>query len=243
MKNYWLLIFLLGLIMGYVAYPIFSDRNTTTSTFTGEATVKAAPDEYIFYPRYEAEGETATEANSKVAEIGNGVVDKLVELGVDKSKISTNTYSSPGYPAYPLEETTDSNKISAEYSLTVTIDSFELAEKVLEYLSGTEVIGSLSPQSTFKEETRKKLEAEARTKALADARMKVEDTAEALGVKVGNLVSVYDQSFGGPIFAAEDTAAVSRDLAVPEIGFTSPELLTGEQDVNYFVTVEFELRN
>ena len=43
--------------------------------------------------------------------------------------------------------------------------------------------------------------------------------------------------------AAEDTAAVSRELAVPEIGFTSPELLTGEQDVNYFVTVEFELRN
>lgn len=241
MKNYWLLIFVLGLVMGYIAYPIFSNKNTTTSTFTGEATVKAAPDEYVFYPRYEAEGETASEANSKVAEIGNGVVNKLAELGVDKSKISTNTYSSPDYPVIE-PETPKADVSTAEYALTVTVDDFDLAKKVLDYLSTTDVIGNLTPQSTFKEATRKKLETEARQKALADAKVKVEDTAEALGVKVGNLVSVTDQSFGGPIFAAQDTA-VSRELAAPDIGFTSPELLTGEQDVTYFVTVEFELKN
>lgn len=217
---------------------------TQTISMTGEASVKAAPDEFFFYPTYQKEGETSTEAISAVAKVGNDVVTKLTELGVQEKAIKTSTNSSPNYskPLLGIPER-DGNSTPdgylATYSLTVTLNDKKLAQEVLDYLVTTSPLYGVSPQSTFSIETRKRLETEARSKAVIDARAKARQTADELEVKVGRVVSVSEPSWGGAIPITTQGREMTADTSAPT---TAPVLLTGEETVTYSVTVVFRLR-
>lgn len=218
---------------------------TQTISMVGEASVQAAPDEFTFYPTYQKQGTTSTEAISAVSKVGNDVTAKLKELGVAEKSIKVSTNSSPDYakPYIGIPEQDSDAKVSgylATYSLTVTIHDKDLAQKALDYLVTTSPLYGVSPQSTFKAETRKELESQARSKAVADAKTKARQTAEELEVRVGRVVSVSEPQWGGPIpVMSSNGREIAVDLASP---VTSPVLLTGEETVTYSVTVVFRLR-
>lgn len=214
--------------------------NTSASTITvaGEATLSAAPDEFIFSPTYEKRASEVTVAISQVSEVGNGIVAKLKEMGVADEKIKTNVTSQQYFDPTSGKPT---NEFAAHYAITVTVNDKELAKKILDYIASTPTLYGVSPQSTFTKETRKKLESEARGKALADARTKAEQTAKELGVKLGRVDVVNEGGgFGGPI-----PYAVTRDSikpAAPDQATTPPVLQTGNEDINFTVSVVYKIR-
>lgn len=237
-------VLLIIIIAMFVWWRPWQSVGAQTISMTGEASVKAAPDEFVFYPTYQKEGTTSTEAISAVSKVGNDVVAKLKELGVEEKAIKTSTNSQPDYAkpyiGIPERETTDPAGYLATYSLTVTLQDKDVAQKALDYLVTTSPLYGVSPQSTFSAETRKKLEAEARSQAVADAETKAKQTADELEVSVGRVVSVSEPSWGGAIpISAPQGREIALDASAPT---TSPVLLTGEETVTYSVTVVFRLR-
>lgn len=209
--------------------------NSRTVTVSGEATVKAAPDEFTFTLQYVEEAKTSSAAIDAVSKRGNAIVARLKEIGVPEASMKTSVSTDEGYPLYGRTAGT----VGALYYLNMTVGSQELAQKVLDYIVTTSPVYGVSPQSTFAKETRTKLESQARAKALADARTKGQQTAEELGGKLGRVVSVSEPQWGGPVALTAEGKVVSSDQTEP---LTAPKLLVGEQDVTYMVQVVFRLR-
>jgi uncharacterized protein YggE len=213
----------------------WSDAGTSSRTVevTGEATITAKPDEYVFTPSYQFQNADKAAALAALTKKSDEVVAKLKSLGVDDSKIKT---SSSGYdmPVYY----DDSNKeASYNLQLTVTVADLDLAQKVQDYLLTTSPTGSVSPQASFSDKKQKELDAQARSEATKDARSKGERMAENLGFSLGKVKSVEDASGFGEIYPLQRGAAVTAEDAS-----SSFMIQPGENDLTYSVTVTYFIK-
>jgi len=212
--------------------------SSRTIVVSGQASVKAAPDEFTFYPSYQASAITETAAITAVSKKGNKVVNKLISLGVEEKKITTSV-NADRY--FAVKDSSEDTEPTATYSITATVDNKDLAQKVLDYLVTTSPIYGVSPQSNFATETRKDLEDSARKLALADAKERAEQTAEELGIKLGKVVEISEPNWGGVIPLGVEERASTDSSGAPET-VTSPKLLIGEQEVTYQITVTYKIR-
>lgn len=215
-----------------------------TIAVTGEATVKVAPDEFTFSPLYIRTAKDSQTAISDVSKVGNAVVEKLVELGVAKNKITTSVTvdsfaDSSTIEPVPVPPKKSSDSVTAHYSITAVVSDEKLAQKALDYLATTGAQYSISPQSSFQKATQKRLEREARGEALRDAKEKAAQTAQELGVRLGGVVSVSEPMWGGPIPLGVEGRA--EPGATIDSTSTSPTLLVGEQEVTYTVQIAYRL--
>lgn len=247
-----LVIVLLAVIIGMLAvWQPWQGLTKRTITVTGEGTISAAPDEFIFNPVYEKKAASSEEALSESSKIGNAVIAKLKELGLQDADLKTTVTTNPSYEPYPVDSGSEQSRIApippvktkeyvSTYSVTATVHDAKVAQAVLDYIATTPVLYSVTPQSTFTKETRKKLESEARAKGLQDAREKASQSASELGSKVGKLVSVSDlNQYSGPIFLEGKVApSMARDTATT----TVPTLETGTQDLSFSVTVVYHIK-
>ncbi len=230
-----LLLALIGLTIWTKPWDMGSSR---TISVTGEGTITAVPDEFQFNVTYQKTAAAVADANSQVAAIGNEVVKKLKELGLNDKQIKTNLSSNPSYEIAP-DRSGSTKEYSSAYIIAVKVENKEQAQKVQDYLATTPVQYSYSPNATFSAATQDKLEDEAREKAIANARKKAEKTAQELGVKVGRVVSVSDlvQS-GGPITLMADkaTSSASAERVV------APTIEAGSQDLTFTLNVTYQIR-
>jgi len=214
--------------------PWGSSTSDRTVEVTGETTLKAEPDEFVFYPSYQFKNPSKDTALAELSKKSEAVITKLKELGVTDSNIKTN---SNGYD-YPVSiEDGSGEVITYTLQLTVTVDNRELAQKVQDYLLTTAPTGAVSPQASFSEAKRKELENKARDEAAKDARSKAEKSAQNLGFKLGSVKSVKDGlGFDGVIpLGAPD--AVTADGAESRL-----TIQPGENDLTYSVTVVYFIR-
>lgn len=210
-----------------------------TITVTGESTVSAAPDEFIFSPTYQKKADNVTTAINDATKQGNEVVAKLKEMGVADNKIKTTITSNPDYDVTTGKQT---NQYAANYSVTATVNDKDLAQKVLDYLVTTPALYGISPQSTFSKETRKKLEAQVRPKALADAKEKAKQTTDELDVRLGRVTAVTENGgFGGPITLEGRAMIAKPGVATDSVANSSPTLQTGTEDINFTVNVVYRI--
>jgi uncharacterized protein YggE len=211
-------------------------NNDRTITVTGETTVKAEPDEFVFRPSYEFKNASKDTALSEVTKKSEEVVGKLKELGVADDKIKSD---SDGYN-YNYYYLSTNNQNVYSLRLTVTVDNRELAQKVQDYLVSTSPTGTVSPIANFSETKRKELEDQARDEATKDARAKAEQTGENLGFKLGKVKSVEDgNNFdqvgfyrGGAELSAAQGSKDNSSLAVQP----------GQNDLSYTVTVVYYVK-
>mgnify|MGYP001600805811 CR=1 FL=1 len=227
------LVVVIIIILGF--WRPWEENGDRTVSITGEATLRAAPDEFIFSPLYERQASSSKEAISAVSELGNGVVEKLKKLGVIDQEIKTQVTTNQGFGPITDQQT---DKVTAQYSLTIVIHNQELAQKILDYIVTSPVLYSVLPQSIFSPGRRKELEKQARSLALTDAKAKAKQSADELGIRVGRVISINEPNWGGPIPMTLE-GQTKMDVQ-PKT--TSPILLTGEQDFTFAVTVVFRLR-
>lgn len=209
-----------------------SDRTVAVS---GEATLKAEPDEFVFYPQYEFKNANKAAGLADLTDKSDKVVAGLKKLGVADKDIKTNA---SGYQDYYFYDTTAQTH-NYTLSVTVTVSSRGMAQKVQDYLTGTTPTGAVSPQSTFSTKKQKQLESQGREEATKDARAKAEQQAKNLGFKIGKVKSVDDSAskYGGvmPMLSksSADVAATSEaSLAVQP----------GENELTYTVDVVYYIK-
>jgi hypothetical protein len=239
----YVVIFLLVVIAGMLAFwrPWSSSTSADrTISETGDATIKATPDEYVFYPSFESTVSDQTAAKAEVTKTTNEVVDKLKELGVKEEDLTLTVYGYDDYDYtmmyYPSGEP---DKFTASASIEIVVSDKDLAQKVQDYLDTTSAKGQLTPQAQFSESKQAELESQARQEAIDDAKAKAEQSAGLLGAKVGDVLTVSEGS-GFDIYPLmrSGTDATAEDIAVSS---TLP-ILPGQNEFSYTVSVTFALR-
>jgi uncharacterized protein YggE len=210
-----------------------------TVAVTGEATIKAEPDEYLFYPSYNFKNTSKEAALAEVTAKSNAVVAQLKKLGIEDSKIKTNSSGYGDY--YSISRDPGSATTTYTLSLTVTVGTRDLAQKVQDYLVTTSPTGAVSPQPTFSDAKRKELETQARDEATKDARAKAEQSAKNLGFKIGKVKQIQDDAgFGniGPYFSyGSESLQAGGDNDKRQL-----TIQPGENDLNYAVKVVYFVR-
>jgi uncharacterized protein YggE len=210
------------------ANPKSSDR---TVSVTGEATVKAEPDEYIFSPSY------TLISTDQMTQKSDEVITQLKKIGVKDSQIKnySNSYGKC-IDVCPLRPIGDGN--SYTLNLTITLNNSQLAQKVQDYLLTTKPEGSLTPQYNFSQTKRKQLESQARDQATKEARTKADQQAKNLGFKIGKVKSVEDGSGFGYAYPLSSGALDSAQSSSAKQLTLQP----GENELNYSVTVVYYIR-
>lgn len=206
-----------------------------TITVTGDASIEAEPDEFVFNPTYEFENSDKQAALKDLSAKSSELVAALKKLGVPSSKIKTNA-DDWSYPIYSSSDKTPTYTLR----LTVTATNKTLAQKVEDYLVGTAPSGEVTPQASFSTAKQKSLQSTARDQATKEARAKAEQSARNLGFRVGGVKSVDDSDgFGGPIYpmsAKASSGAADMPLS------TSLTVQPGENNLDYSVTVTYYIK-
>lgn len=211
------------------------DADTRTIRVTGESTLKAEPDEYLFSPTYEVKNPDKDAALKAVTEKSDSVIAGLKDLGVDDSQIKSSAYGDNYRLFYPAPSTDDT---TYNLQLTVTVGDRELAQKVQDYLITTTPTGTVTPQATFSDKKRGELESQARDEATKEARSKADQSAKNLGFKVGKVKAVEDGTGFGEIMPMDARSSAEVDLSAQAKLSVQP----GENELNYSVTVTYYLR-
>lgn len=210
-----------------------SDR---TVTVTGDATLTAEPDEYVFSPTYEFKNSDKQAALDAMSKKSDEVVAKLKALGVADKKIQTNSSGNNNgiyFPTYDQDGTT-----IYTLSLTVTISDRTLAQKVQDYLVSTAPTGAVSPQANFSDAKTKSLQTQARDAATKDAHSKADQSAKNLGFKISKVKSVDDGSgFHGPVPYLQSGTA--NRLQIKDTASPALSVQPGENKLQYSVTVVY----
>lgn len=204
---------------------------------TGQTNIKAVPDEFVFYPTFKSSDSNQETAKSEVTKTTDEVVEKLKNIGVQEENLELNVYGYDGYPE-PLYFNEDQPEgFSASASLQIVVDNRELAQEVQDYLDTTEATGQLTPQARFSETKQAELEIQARQEAINDAKSKAEQSAELLGVKVGDVITVNE----GSGFDSYPLAGVAYETNLDGRSSSLP-VLPGKNDFVYSVKVTFGIK-
>lgn len=225
-------IVLIVLLVALTAYVIYlkpwqsvSD-NPRTIEITGEATIKRAPDSFIFNPTYEADSQEAITAKT------NEVVKAVKDLGLGDAGIQTQVSS---YEEYG--NSGPSGKYNHTVYLTLSVEDKDLAQKIQDYLITSGSTGQVTPTSGFKKSTEKELRDEATSLAVEDAKKRAEQTADNLGVKIVKVISINETGDG-----SQPVPLMAYDSAVAERSSTSLPINAGEAEYPYSVKVQFEIK-
>ena len=219
--------------------------NTIHVSGYGEAV--AVPDIATFTYSVVSEKPTVAEAQEEATTKANAIVAYLKGADVAERDIQTTGYSV--YPQYDYQEVVcvrypcPGQQVLRGYEVrqtnTVKVRDTAKAGDLLTQVGSrgaTEVSGL-----NFTFDNPDAVEAEARDKAIADAKEKAQVLARSLGVRLVRIVS-FNESSGGipsPIFYARDAVGLGGAESVPA---KAPEISTGENKVTSNVSITYEIR-
>ena len=216
-----------------------------TPTITVSGTGKASTPPTIAQVSFTVEERAASEQEAQTAATKktNAALAALKQMGIDDKDIKTT-----GYQIYPQYETPDckpgvpcaqSTKISSyqvSQSVDVKVRDTNKAGEVLKALGTAGVQNVSGPNFTVDEPTA--VQAEARGKAIEDARQKAQLLANQLGVRLGTVVSFSENGGGAmPIFNQMMSKGASADSVAP-----APSLPQGENETTSQVSITYEIR-
>ncbi len=244
-----LALFLLVKTLDVLAYGIgrsdMYPTNTITVDGTGEAT--AIPDIATISYSVTEKGATVGEAQTKATKKMDAALAFLKDAGVEEKDTKTTGYNV--YPEYEYAqpcyydgcpEYAGSPRIigyQVSQSVEVKVRDTEKAGEILQGLGDTGVQNIYGPNFTVDDEDAAR--AEAREMAIAEAREKAKALAKQLGVRLGDVVSFYENSgaypYYGEGFGGAMDAAMTKEAP-------APNLPTGEQETSVTHSISYELK-
>ena len=229
------------LIIAVLAYIGFARLNNPSNQITvnGISEVNVLPDIVAVYLDVQTNGTTATEAKDKNSAIVDSVISSMINLGLNKTDISTQNYNI--YPEYDYSSGTSvQTGYLADYQIRVELnsDKTDIAGKVID--AGVNAGATIS---YINFELSKGLEnqykAQALTAATQDAKTKADAIAAGLNKKVGEIVSVSTSDFSyRPWPLIEASASGATPMAAKE---AVTNIQPGQQTVSGQVTVTYKL--
>ena len=212
--------------------------NTTTTTntisFNGEGKVLAKPDVAAISLSIVTEAVTSKAAQDDNSSKSKAVSDFLKKQGVEEKDIKTTGYNIYPQYRYPQYDKPEIRGYQVNQTMEVKVRDLGKVSSILDGVvsAGVNQVNSLS----FEIDEPEKLKAEARQKAIEDARSKTDELEDQLGVKLGKIVNFSESigGFPGPIF-------YERALDVG-MGGGGPSVPTGENEVVVNVTLTYQIK-
>jgi len=201
---------------------------------TGDATVKVRPDIAIITVGVTAQAATAADAQSQVAERIARILDRAKQLGVADKDTKSGSYSIQPQYAYGPNQAPKITGYQATQQIVLTYRQVDNTGKALDTLIQND--GATNASVQFALEDPKGAQADARKRAVGDARAKAQAMADAAGVRLGAAISVGDQSTGGGI--ALDSYKVVTGMPAPA---AQTQIPVSDLDIVIRVTVQFAI--
>jgi len=183
---------------------------------------------------------TAADATKESVEKMNNIVASVKDLGVEEKDIKTSNYSlSPVY-----DWTEDDGRVLKGYevyqSLDVKIRDLESIGDIISITTekGANQVGSIN----FTIDDEYELKNRARELAIEKAKEKAEDIASQTGMKLGDIIDVYESSYT-PRY--DNYSNAKLEMAADEAmrgAISSPSIETGQNEVEVEVTLTFEVK-
>ncbi len=228
---------------------IDSPYGPTTINVRGEGEVLAKPDIGQFSFSVRAEGEDASTAQNMSAEAINTILEFLKNEGVAENDIKTEYYNLN--PKYRYEERVCPMGSFCPPGEQI-IDGYEVSQsvsvKVRDLDKGPNLIAGAGERGAtnisglnFTIDDESALQAEARAKAIADAKEKAEKLAADLDMRVVKVVGFYEEQvygYGGEY--AVDNRMMAMDVA--EEAMVAPQMPVGENTIRETVNITFEIK-
>lgn len=249
-----LFVYLLSVVFGWGA--INQSDNLATIVVSGEGRAFAIPDTATFTYTVQAEAADARTAQEQIASAAKEISEQLQASGVEESDIKTQSYNVyPRYEyrrisdqtasnlgsleiaTYPVPE--DRNRVLVGYEATQTnqvrVRNLDAAGNLLSLVTDNGADNVSQLDFTVWDESA--VEAEARSEAIADAKVKASELAKQLDVNLGDIISFEEVNYGyEPMFARMEMAASdSTAESVPA------EIAVGQNEIRKTVNITFEL--
>lgn len=212
---------------------------------SGVGEVVAIPDVASFNFAVNESALKVEDAQKVATEKINKALDYLKTQGIEERDIKTTSYNvNPKYEwkqGVCNEMMCDSGKsVLVGYEVTQNVDvKVRDTSKAGEILAGIGSLGISNVSSLqFKVDDDEALKAEARAKAIADAKKKVESVAKDLGVKIVKVISYYEEDYGTPYY----DSYMGGDMMMEKAALAAPQLPTGENKITSRVSVTFEIK-
>lgn len=237
---------------GFISDTKIVQSSPNTISVNGTGKVYAPADIATFSYSISATASTVADAQNQSAVITNKALAFLKTNGVADADVQTTDYSvNPQYDysnvACPAIATADgqpvycppSKQVLSGYQVSQTITvKVRDTTKVGDILSGIGALGVTNVSSLqFSIDNPDALQAQAQTKAIADAKTKADALAQALGVHLGKVVS-FSENQGGvavPVYSMALSAGSAKADAVPSIP-------TGQNTISDDVSITYEIR-
>lgn len=234
--------------------------NVVTVNGTGEVT--AVPDVASFSFSVTETSKQVADAQNNASKKMNGIIEALKAMSIDEKDIKTTGYNT--YPKYDYQRSVcpptsapmmDLNS-SSSYSYPCTegkqvLTGYEVSQtitvkvrKMADAGAALSKVGGLGAQNisglNFVIDDIEKVQAEARDKAIKNAKEKAAILAKSLGVKFSRITSFYENGaypqaygYGGDMMSAKVMSAEAVSV---------PQIPTGENKVVSNVSISYEVR-
>lgn len=215
---------------------------SNTINVQGVSEVKATPNLIGIYFNVETKGQTSSEANTANTEIVNSLKNSLINLGIEKEKITTQNFNI--YQDYDYSDGKRTSKgYIATHSLKIEL-STEDSEKIGNVIDAGVDAGAGISYINFEltQEVQNSYKAQAMQQATQDAKTKAEAIATGLNKKLGRLISVSTSDFGYTpwnLYTAKG-AGIAEDAVEAQVATTS--ITPSEQTIYSQVNVVYKLR-
>ncbi|MBI2612932.1 SIMPL domain-containing protein [Candidatus Kaiserbacteria bacterium] len=221
---------------------------TNTITVSGEGEVFAVPDLATFSVTIQEEAKEVKDAQDVATKKSNDIYAYLKGEGVEEKDIKTADYSV--YPQYDYLQASSCRDgycppgrqelrgFQVSQTLTVKVRD---TEKAGDLLSGVGSLGASSVSGlSFTIDDQDALDAEARGKAIDDARSKAAELAKQLNVSLVRVVGFSENGYYPPMPYAY---GMGGDVAMArESKAIGPEIPVGENKIVSNVSVTYEIR-
>lgn len=188
------LVTLMALVTGCASTASGNDATQRILNVTGKGTVKLEPDIVTINIGVESRSPDAGEALKENTQKAQGIIDTLLEMGVENKDIQTfnfNIYQQQEN-RYPEEETETTPTYVVENTVAVIVREIDALGEILTKVvdEGANTINSIR----FDVEDRDAAAVEARKLAIEDAKSQAAAIAETAGVNLGPIQSIDVQS-------------------------------------------------
>ncbi len=217
---------------------------SATIMVSGEGEVLTKPDIASFSFTVEKESLNVAEAQSGSAKIVNDILAELKKLGVAEKDIKTLGYNIYPRYEYPKEAVYSYYPSSGERVLAGYVVSQTIEVKVRKIADAGKIISSIGELGatnlsglSFSVDKEEEFTAEARKKAIDNARSKAEILAKDLSVTLVRITSFSESgNYPGPIYYTKSMEASGMG------GGVTPDMPSGENRVVSNVTLTYEIR-
>ncbi len=209
------------------------DFQTPAISVTGEGKIFIKPDIGEVTLAVSSEAGTVEAAQKRATEVINKIFQTLKEKGVEEKDIKTVNYSiNPQYDYSDGKQRLRGYQVSQSFKVKIR-DLAKTGEIIASASqAGANQVGGLS----FTTEDPTKLQAEARDKAIEDAKTKAKELAKKLGVRLGKVVGFSEFGGSGPIpYFGFEKAGMGGAVA-------SPEIPVGENEIRVNVSITYQIK-